>query len=57
MNAKGGASEAHTETNRKPLVELLVRARRSKHITGEDRPAESEEARAAYAKLGRLVGR
>lgn len=57
MNAKTGVGNGHIETNRKPLLELLQRARLSKHITGEDRPAETDAARAAYAKLGKLAGR
>lgn len=57
MNAKTGVGNAHIEIDRRPLLELLQRARLSKHITGEDRPAETEAARAAYAKLGKLAGR
>lgn len=57
MSDLTGAGDARTKMNHKPLVDLLRRARLSKHITGGDEPAESEAARAAYAQLGKLAGR
>lgn len=56
MNAGTGSSDTRTDTNHKPLIELLQRARRSKRITNEDDSAESKAARAAYAQLGKLIG-
>jgi hypothetical protein len=57
MNALTGADDARTKLINKPLVDLLQRARLSKHVTGGDEPAESEAARAAYEQLGKLAGR
>lgn len=57
MSTRTALSRARGEVTRKPLVELLHRARRSKHITGENEPAETEAARTAYARLGKLAGR
>ena len=40
-----------------PLEALIKRARRSKRMAGADESAQSGAERAAYARLGRLIGR
>lgn len=57
MSIPIGTSRAQLRSTHKPLAELLQRARRSKHIVGGNESAESEAARVAYARLGKLVGR
>lgn len=57
MSTPINSSRAHIRSTHKPLVELLQRARRSKHIAAGNESAESGAARVAYARLGKLVGR
>lgn len=57
MSLRTAASGPRSEVTHRPLVELLQRARRSKHMTGGDEAIESEAARSVYARLGKLVGR
>jgi hypothetical protein len=57
MNIRTAAVRPRIEGTDKPLMRLLQRARQSKRNIGGDEPAESEAARAAYAQLGKLVGR
>lgn len=57
MNKQTAAGGAQIEVTDLPLLKLLQRARQSKRITSGDEVAESEAARAAYAQLGKLVGR